>query len=360
MNSDGTASSRPVLVTRFSSLGDIVLTEPATRAIKKSCPESCIHYLTKSHYFEIVEGFPAVDRVIAYDRHTGLTGLINLSRQLAKERYRLLIDLHGSLRSIIVRLLVQAGRTTRIRKRTLKRFLLVTFHAGREREWPTAVERYLECVPGQEMNPAEKIPTIGIGKRVAESTRRMMKAEMPRPGTADPAARPYIALAPGARWNTKMWPWERFAEVGAKLSDETGKPVVVLGSSEDRDLCERIISQIGDNASTLAGRTTLMEAGAVLASCGLLITNDSGLMHLAVGVRTPVVAIFGPTSRELGFFPDSEFSSVLETDLACRPCHTKGSKACPIGTHECMQRITTNNVASEALRLLDKRRAVTA
>jgi len=359
LRKNATSGGKPILVTRFSSLGDVILTEPALRALRKRFPDSPIHYLTKTLYTDIVTGFETVDRMIPYDRKTGLPGLLRTAFLLRKESYRLVVDLHGSVRSMIVRNAVSADLVTKVRKNTLRRLLLTRLGLGRGGHWPTAVERYLACVPGEHgLSPTTK-PVLLI----REETRRAAEQLLETAGTAWPGEKSsdrghLIALAPGARWQTKMWPWQKFAEIGSKLSAEIGCGVAVLGSREDADLCESVVRDIGPGAYNLAGKTTLLEAGAVLAGSSLLVTNDSGLMHLAVSVGTPVLAIFGPTSRHLGFYPDEELSRVVEVELACRPCTTKGNTTCPKGTHDCMARITVETALAEAHHLLENRKAV--
>ena len=352
MKTKAKSGREPILVIRFSSLGDVLLTEPALRALRKSFPDSPIHYLTKTHYTDIITGFEAVDRIIPYDRSTGLIGLLRTALRLRKDSYLLIADLHGSMRSFLVRHVVAADTVTKIRKNTLRRHLLIRFGRGKGELWPTAVERYLACVPGDHGFSSTTRPTLSIDDDTKMAAARVL---------GEPLGEGHLlALAPGARWQTKMWPWERYAELGSRLSSQTGYGAVVLGSREDSQLCDRVARRIGGRARSIAGRTTLLEAGAVLSMCSLLITNDSGLMHLADAVGTPVLAVFGPTSRELGFFPDEDSSRVMEVELPCRPCTTKGNRKCPEGTHDCMDKITVEAAMDAALKILNSRRTVEA
>jgi heptosyltransferase-2 len=360
LKTNGTSSSRPILITRFSSFGDIILTEPVTRALRRSYPDAEIHYITKPQYLDIIENFREVDRVIPYESESGFAGLIRTAVRLRRESYQLVVDLHGSVRSAVVRILVSAELTRKIKKRSLRRFLLVKFGIGKGRRWPTAVEKYLECLPQNDETGDLLRPSFEVGRSAQTDAEKMILGEDFSTHKIDLESRPYVALAPGARWPTKMWPWERYAELGKRLSGETGKNIIILGSSDDRELCDRIARHIGGKATNVAGRTTFSEAGAALARSGLLATNDSGLMHMAAAVGTPVLAIFGPTSRELGFYPPIDSSSVIETDLPCRPCTTIGRSGCPISTHDCMIKITVDQAMGKALRLLEGRSTVTA
>jgi heptosyltransferase-2 len=279
------------------------------------------------------------------------------------------VDLHGSLRSRIVRSLVRAALTTVIRKKSIGRFLLVRFGLGRGMSWPTAGERYLACIPGGTAGLealAASPPSLAVSEGARKAAERLAGGTSPgsfRAGAGtgtevDP--RPFIALAPGARWDTKMWPWERFAEVGLSLARQTGMKILVLGSGGDRELCAGIVRHLGDAGNNLAGETSLMEAAALLGRCALLVTNDTGLMHLAVAVGTPTVAIFGPTSRELGFVPPGPLARIVETNLPCRPCTTIGRRNCPLGSHDCMLQVTTALVLRESLTQLERRKVAKA
>lgn len=342
----------------------MILTEPATRAVRVRFPRAKIHYLTKSHYEDIVGCFPAVDRVIPFHRGTGLTGLVRTALGLRRNNYRIVIDLHGSLRSRMVRALVRSRQATVIRKQSFRRLLLVRFGLGKGGRWLTAGERYMACVPGGtggiEEHASER-PALEIPEKARRSAGWFLgKASTGALPDArdlpDADARPFISLAPGARWSTKMWPWERFAEVGLSLARQTGMKILILGSGQDKELCEKVARHIGEAAKNLAGETSLLEAAALLARSCLLVTNDTGLMHLAVSVGTATVAIFGPTTEELGFVPPGELATVVETDLPCRPCTTIGRRNCPLGTHDCMLQVSVALVFREALTLIERRK----
>jgi heptosyltransferase-2 len=353
-NSD-TPAAGPILVIRFSSLGDIILTEPATRALREGFPRSRIHYLTKSVYGGIVGRFEAVDRVVAYDEESGLAGLLATGRGLGKRSYRIVIDLHGSLRSRFIRLLLPGVPSRTIRKNRLGRLLLVRFRIGKGGTWPTAVERSLACLPaGSAGAGVDRTPRIDLPEPVRTEAKRILAGGRP-PSPEHPAGRiPILALAPGSRWQTKRWPADRFSELGRRFTLRFAVRIVVLGGTGDRPLCEEVARGIGSEAVSVAGRTSLEQAAGILEVSSLLITNDTGLLHLATAVGTPSLAIFGPTTRELGFFPPSNVSRVLELELPCRPCSTIGSRSCPIGTHECMLGIPVDRAFEEAVSLFER------
>lgn len=297
--------------------------------------------------------FEAVDSVIAYDEHSGLQGLFATWRQLRRRRYTMVIDLHRSLRSSLIRRLLASVPARTVRKGAFRRFLLVRFRHGKGGKWPTAIDRYLACLPADsDIADSDKVPRI----RPSESARTEAKRILATYPSQEPRTDliPYIALAPGARWPTKRWPAERFVDLGRQLVKRFAIRIVAAGGVEDRSLCDEVAHDIGPQAMSVAGRTSLEQAAAILELSSLLITNDTGLMHLATAVGTRSLAIFGPTTRELGFYPPDSFGRVLERSLPCRPCSTKGSRTCPIGTHECMLDIPVGEALKEAITLLER------
>jgi heptosyltransferase-2 len=151
-----------------------------------------------------------------------------------------------------------------------------------------------------------------------------------------------VFISPGSVWNTKKWTKEGFRELAQKISQS--KPVILIGSPDERELCTEI-SQGLENVTNLAGQTSLFELLVLLTYGSVLISNDSGSMHLASVAETPTVAVFGPTVLELGYQPWNNLSLVVENKtLDCRPCGKHGHDKCPIGTHECMKSISADQV----------------
>ncbi len=155
------------------------------------------------------------------------------------------------------------------------------------------------------------------------------------------------ALAPGAAHATKRWPISHWQALAERLRG-AGYRLVVLGGPEDRGAAQ----QLGPLAESAAGEFTLQETGACLARAKVLISGDTGVMHMATGVGTPVVALFGPTVRAFGFFPYHARATVLAQDLRCRPCSTMGTARCPLGHHRCLVDLLPAQVAAAVERLV--------
>jgi heptosyltransferase-2 len=151
-----------------------------------------------------------------------------------------------------------------------------------------------------------------------------------------------VFLAPGSVWATKRWPEAYFQEVCREML-KAGRRVVLVGSGEERALCERVANG-HESAVVAAGEFDLLETLFLFQYGRLLLTNDSGAMHLASAAGLPVVGLFGPTTLELGYRPWQRQAVVVQRDLPCRPCGKHGHQKCPIGTHACMRELTVQSV----------------
>jgi|SaaInlStandDraft_5_1057022.scaffolds.fasta_scaffold04872_4 heptosyltransferase II len=151
-----------------------------------------------------------------------------------------------------------------------------------------------------------------------------------------------IALAPGSVWATKRWSMEKYKELTLNLI-KSGYEVYLFGSPNEKELCDQIASKVPE-AKNYAGELSLFESYEKLAEVDLLISNDSGAMHLAACSDTYIISIFGPTVKEFGYEPWVTKSTIISADISCRPCGSHGAKKCPLGTHECMELIEVADV----------------
>jgi heptosyltransferase-2 len=196
----------------------------------------------------------------------------------------------------------------------------------------------------------------GLEVFVTERDRAEAADAMARAGIA--ANTPVLGICPTSRHITKMWPAERFAGVASAIGAGHGLPVVIFGAESERDQCAAIGQAICRErpnlpVATLAGSLSLTGTAAAMDSCALILTNDSGLMHLASARKRKVLALFGPTVRQFGFFPFGTDSRVIEEDrLSCRPCNSIGGPVCPEGHFRCMLDIAVDRVAGAAAELL--------
>ena len=324
------ASPLRILAVRFSSIGDVILTTPLYRAIRARHPGAHLTVVTKRATAPLLEGNPAIDRVVPLEPGEGISAL---AARLGDD-YTYGLDLHGSLRSRALRWLV-AARWRGYRKRAAARWALIHL----KRNWYGAVhpvtERYFEAARDLDIRPDGRPPEVFVP---ADTDAAMVDwlAERKIPER-------FAVLAPGAAHATKRWPVERWSALARALAAD-GIGVVTVGGAEDRASAEAVAAAAGALGASAAGSTTLMQTAALLRRSAVVASGDTGVMHLATAVNTPVVALFGPTVRPFGFFPYTDRASVLERALDCRPCSAHGGAACPLGHHNCMREITVDAV----------------
>jgi heptosyltransferase-2 len=152
-----------------------------------------------------------------------------------------------------------------------------------------------------------------------------------------------VFMAPGSTWNTKRWTPAGYTELARALMKE-GYDVILVGSKDERPLCAEIAAAAGGNVVNRAGETSLKDLVQLLRTGRALITNDSGSMHAAAVSGLPTVAVFGPTTLDLGFRPWNNSAVVVQRDMDCRPCGKHGHDKCPLGHHHCMEKIEAAQV----------------
>lgn len=334
-----------ILVIRFSSLGDIVLMLPLLRELRRGFPGSEIHLATRSKYTGLLNGNSDVDHIHALEDDT-LASSLRLFDLLRKKDFDILIDAHGVVRSVLMSTFLSAGRKIRIDKEQVKKTLLIRHNVNLYKQIRSQAERYLEIATRLGTTLSGEPCLIDIPE-AADIKAGALLAQAKITGM------PLIAIAPGARWPAKRWPEVYFGDLVKYLS-ERGFGTVLAGDAGEGDLCEKIK---GRSACSLnaAGRLSLIESAALLRKCILLVTNDSAPLHLSESVGTPVIAFFGPTVKEFGFFPRLPGSVVLERELECRPCSRNGSKPCRYGTKECLVSITPPEALEAVLGLVERR-----
>jgi heptosyltransferase-2 len=322
-----------ILIIRLSSIGDILLTTPVIRCLKRALPDAQIAYLTKKAYAPLVKHHPLIDDVIELNSG-GLKELISL-RNTVLSKYDVVMDLHRNIRSCLLTLGLRKQKIFKYRKFTLKRHVLVYLKINLLKNAPSVPERYLECVLQLGVQDDGKGLDFYSDKKTRTRAREILK----KGGLNMQEA---IALAPGARWVTKRWPAQKFSSLIKLLPKQK---FIILGDNQDKAVAREIVSAANDSVLNLAGKTSLDVTAEILRQCRALVSNDTGLMHLGCAVKIPTVALFGSTVRMFGFFPFRANARVLEREVKCRPCTTIGKNKCKIGTFECLNEIRAEEVA---------------
>ena len=314
-----------VLAVRFSSIGDILLTTPLLRAIRRSHPGARITVLTKREYVPLLSHNPHVNLVLGLAANRSL---LSLASELRADRYTHLLDLHDNLRSRALRLLVP-GRWRTYPKHRLARAWLIRAKRNRYRDRRPVAERYFSAARDLGAKPDGCPPDFFLGPEAGEQALDWLRAA----GWEDEPN--IVALAPGAAHATKRWPLEHWQTLVAR-NLENGAAVVIVGGPGDAHLGAALAEKSGGRVASAAGIFGLQGTGALLQRARVLVSGDTGVMHMATAVGTPVVSLFGPTVEAFGFFPYTHQAAVLELPLPCRPCTAQGSSRCPLGHHRCM------------------------
>ena len=335
-----------ILIIKPSSLGDVVHALPTVAALRRRFPSARITWLVKREWAAALEGNPHLDEVLALDLSP--KGWPAAWRAVRAGRFDTVLDLQGLLRSALLGWV--SGAPVRI-----------GFANGREGSpWfytervpvpsPSmhAVDRYLLTAKYLGADPGEVKPSDFPLPHDAQAEARI---EVLLAATGVPAGDMLVAMNPSARWNTKRWPTESFAAVGDRLQQDRASRVVLIGGRDEGHVGKQVMRAMRTAPIDLMGQTTLKELIALLRRARLLITNDSGPMHLAAAVGTPVIALFGPTDpARTG--PYGVGHTVLRSGVPCSPCF---SRRCTNAIElECLTSIRPENVIGAAMRLLEQ------
>jgi lipopolysaccharide heptosyltransferase II len=331
-----------VLVLRFSALGDVLLTAPALEALRTAWPQSRIVYAVKQRLVDLVAHRPEVDEVAALGEGEGVFSFARrLRERLAPARSVAILDLHGKIRSVLLRaLLPRRWRRVVWTKRDYRDTLPVKLAL---RPWRSEVlfcDRYHAAV---EELVGRRLPRGRLSAALGPDDARRA-AEVLRAAGGDPS-RPLVGLSPGANWSTKRWPAERFGEL-ARLCLAAGYQVAVQGSGQERELVQQI-ARAAPGVLDLSGRLDVAALGGFVSLCQAFVANDSGPMHLSRALGVPTLALFGSTDP--GMFA-WEGHRVLFRGLACSPCSFYGRRFCPRGHLRCLRELE----ASEAFAALQE------
>jgi heptosyltransferase-2 len=370
MNLDGEQPQR-ILIIRLSSIGDILLATPLIRALRAHFPQTRLDFVVKSDFAELLQHHPAIAQIYKVNPKAGWPELRALGRELRETRYDVVFDIHKNFRSRYLTAAAQPRRVLRYRKHVFRRWILVQTKINLMKTVPPIYRRYLGAASPLGIVPEQRHQDRQLELFWGENEEHEATAALRTHGCESNV--PLIAVAPGAGYFTKRWPPAYFGQLAAALA-RFGNQVVLLGGPQETELAkdiEKVMKEVAIPTSpqngtfennrnsklgssiNLVGKLSLLAAAAVIKRCCLLITNDSGPMHIAEAVGTPLVAIFGSTVREFGFFPQNKMSRVIEHHgLSCRPCSHLGYDRCPRGHFRCMREILPETVLPLAQKML--------
>jgi len=324
-----------ILLIRFSSIGDIIITTPILRSLRERFPSAQIDYLTKKEFTPLLAGSAELSSVIGYDKSS--MSLRSLKKKLKAQSYDLLIDLHNSLRSRVLRFGL-ASKIFVYSKPYYRRLLLTKFGINLLQAAKPIYRRYYHACRGLDLQEHRGY-FINYSPADAQSVARYFTDEKP------------LLVSLSAAHRTKKWQVAKFAQLIDRLQPQK---VIILGGNKEKKEASELKKLCSQSAQVLdlSGKLDLLQTAALMKNSRLLLCHDSGLLHLAQSQSLACVAIFGCTTQELGFFPINNNSRVVQVDLACRPCTAKGLTACPRKHFRCMRDISVEMVLKQVRELL--------
>lgn len=318
-------SNLKILVIRFSSIGDIVLTSPVVRCLKQQLPHAQIHFLTKKAFLPVLQSNPYIDKIHTLEKPLSLT-----LKQLKAENFDYLIDLHHNIRTLLIK--ARLGIPSRsFNKLNFEKWLLVRFKINHLPKIHI-VERYLKTV--------EFLGVKNDGKGLDYFLQRDYWLHELLPDSHQR----YIGLVIGAQHATKRLPVYKLIEV-CRLAD---LPVVLLGGKDDAERGDEIAKVAGTKVYNACGKLSLDQSAFLVKQAERIITHDTGLMHIAAAFNKPVISVWGNTVPDFGMYPyQVDQNKIVEVkNLYCRPCSKIGYKKCPLGHFKCMNEHNPANIVS--------------
>ena len=316
------------LIIRFSSIGDIVLTTPVIRCLKKQVPDAEVHFLTKSSFLPVVEHNPYIDKIHLLAHSWEL-----MIEELKTENYDYIIDLHHNTKTLRVKSALKV-KSYSFYKLNIEKYIYTSVKLNILPKIHI-VDRYLKTVESFGVkNDGEGLDYF-IAKE--EETKR---EDIPASHSAG-----YVACVIGAALGTKQWPVHKWKEFCRQLNH----PVILLGGPEDVAAGNEIAAVDDIKVYNACGKFRLNESADLVKKAKLVVTNDTGLMHIAAAYKKPIISLWGNTVPSFGMTPHYGSGMVPNTivqvnKLWCRPCSKIGYKKCPLGHFKCMEKIEVEQV----------------
>ncbi len=328
-----------VLFIRFSSLGDVLLTTPIIRAFRTHFPNAEIHFLTKKQFAPILEYNPFIDTLISFDAEN--ESMLQLIIRLQKEHYSHIIDLHDKLRSALIKRFVP-GKTFTYKKKHSYRKKLLKDHDLKPIS--STVDLYASVLENFNLSLDEKKPDFFLPDNEKVIASSFLPSDKKR----------IVTMSPGASWHTKQYPTKYYKEIILHLLDHSDIRIVLIGTTQEKNLTTELAALSENKILNLGGRTTLIESAVIIKHSDLFISGDCGPMHIAVAFEIPQIAIFGPTHPKLGFAPLNPNAEVLTLDLDCSPCTLHGNNLCPKAHFKCMMDIKPEEIFEKIVDIIKR------
>ncbi|MCX5656821.1 MAG: lipopolysaccharide heptosyltransferase II [Candidatus Omnitrophica bacterium] len=334
-----------ILIVNVNWLGDVLFSTPFIRAIRRHYPDAFISCMAVPRCKEILEGNPNLDELIIFDeegKHSSLFGKLQLASFLRSKKFDEAYLLHRSLTRTLITALAKIPK--RIGYETKKRKLFLTHNIELPGDLMHRAEYFLNIARQAGIAVDECGYDFSIPKEDEEYTDNFLKIE------GVPAGTPFVVLNPGANWLLKRWPPENYAKLGDFISEKFRYKVIITGAQKDLKLAQDISAFMKNPSVIACGKITLKQLGVLFKRARLVVTNDTGPLHIAIAVGARVISLFGPTSSRItGPYGPGKYS-VLQKDIGCIvPCYHIKCK-----DNRCMKAIIPDEVIKEMKRLLEK------
>lgn len=326
----------------MSAMGDVAMTVPVVAAVRRAYPEMRITVVTRPFFrpfFADVEGVEFAD-VDLKGRHKGVDGIRLLADELAAEGVDAVADLHGVLRSHLLRsfMALKGCTTARIRKGRIEKRQLTRKGAARSGQLRTSIERYTEVMHRLGLEPDRVDRWQPSERNIPEAIR----LHAPKGGV-------WIGVSPFAMHRGKAYPLELMERAVEIMASQVERVFVFGGGEQEKQAAQRMESLAG-NVHSVVGVMSLSDEIDLMANLDVMVAMDSSAMHMSSLVGTPVVSIWGATHPYAGFYGFGQSpDGALQVDMECRPCSVFGNKPCKWGDYRCMTSISPEMVARKAL-----------
>lgn len=330
-----------ILIIRFSSIGDIVITSSVLRNIRKQYPNATIHFVTKPQFSSLLVNNPNLDHIHLLDN-----GILTLASELRKIKFDIIVDLHKNFRSFLLKIFCSSAKVFSFDKLNIEKWLLVNFNINRLPKIHI-VDRYFEGIKDL------GVKNDGLGLDFFISDKDFYDVQFH--GLQE---NKFIVWVLGALQKTKQLPLSKIIET-LKLEIVSKQKVILVGGKDELEIAEEILRKVNNpNVVSAVGKTTIGQSAYIISKSQGVITNDTGMMHISAALKKPIVSIWGNTIPEFGMYPyygqEAISHSIIEVkDLSCRPCSKLGYSQCPKGHFKCMNDIDVAEIQQSVLRIIN-------
>jgi heptosyltransferase-2 len=323
------------LIIRFSSIGDIVLTTPVVRCLRKKFPDAQIHYLTKQSFASIVLTNAYINKV-----HVFKDDMDAIIEELKKENFDYIIDLHHNLRTLRIKQVLKKIKSFSFNKLNIQKWVFVNFKINIMPD-KHIVDRYMETVKSL------GVVNDGLGLDYFIQDKDVVdQKDIPISHLHG-----YIGIVIGAAHNTKKLPVHKLKELCSNINH----PIILLGGKEDYSNATQISSVDPIKIYNACGKYNLNESADLVRRAKLIISHDTGLMHIAAAFKKDIISVWGNTVPSFGMYPYKTNYEIFGVNkLWCRPCSKIGYNKCPLGHFKCMKKISIDGIVNHVNILLRK------